>query len=417
MPEKKTSQTIVNKETKENNAPIYVHKSKNAQGKIIQGEIQAQNLALAKALLRRQGLTPISVDKQSKPFFSFKPKIKAADIAHFTRQLATMVTAGIPLVQSFDVVAKGTDNATFKTLILNIKSEIEEGRSFSESLRKFPLYFDDLFCNLIHAGEASGSLDQMLDRIATYKEKSESLKRKLKKVILYPTAVLIVALGVSLVLLILVVPQFDSLFQSFGAKLPAFTLGIIALSNFLQHQWYFLVGALVILIFAFRYFKQRSKSFQNTIDKFILKIPIIGNIIHKAAIARYARTLSTTFAAGVPLIEALEAVAGATGNIVYSDAIMSVRNEVSTGSQIHSAMRNTQIFPNMVIQMVAIGEESGSLDTMLTKVANIYEEEVDMAVDGLSSLLEPLIMTLLGVIVGGLVIAMYLPIFKMGSII
>lgn len=398
---------------------IYTYTGTNAQGKSVNGEIEGDNINLAKANLRKQGITPIKVQKQSKPFFSFSPakKIKPADISHFTRQLATMVAAGVPLVQSFDIVAKGTDSPAFKTLILDIKTEIEAGRSFSEALKKFPLYFDDLFCNLIHAGETSGSLDQMLDRIATYKEKSEALKAKLKKAILYPTAVLIIAMGVSIILLIFVVPQFEQLFKSFGAQLPAFTLMIIQLSNFLQEKWPFLLAGAIGIGFLFKHFKKTSKSFREFLDRLVLKIPVVGNIIHKAAIARYARTLSTTFAAGVPLTEALDAVAGAAGNVVYSNAILNIRSEVTTGSQIQAAMRNTQVFPNMVVQMVAIGEESGSLDAMLTKVANIYEAEVDVAVDGLSSLLEPVIMVILGVIVGSLVIAMYLPIFKMGSIV
>lgn len=398
---------------------VYNYTGTNAQGKSMKGEIEAENLNLAKANLRKQGITPLRVQRYSKPFFTFKfnKKIKPAEISQFTRQLATMVTAGVPLVQSFDIVAKGTDSVPFKNLILSIKTEIEAGRSFSEALKKFPLYFDDLFCNLIHAGETSGSLDQMLDRIATYKEKSEALKGKLKKAILYPTAVLMIALSVSLILLIFVVPQFEQLFKSFGAQLPAFTLLIINISNVLQARWPIFIAGGVGCVFLFKYFKKTSKPFREFLDKSILKMPIIGNIIHKAAVARYARTLSTTFAAGVPLTEALEAVAGASGNVVYSEAILNIRNEVITGSQIQAAMRNTQIFPNMVVQMVAIGEESGSLDAMLTKVANIYEEEVDVAVDGLSSLLEPLIMVILGIIVGSLVIAMYLPIFKMGSIV
>lgn len=396
----------------------YRYTGTNTQGKRVNGEIEADNLNLAKANLRKQGITPLRVQRQTKPFFNFihTKKIKASEISQFTRQLATMVAAGVPLVQSFDIVAKGTDNISFRNLILSIKTEIEGGRSFAEALKKFPLYFDDLFCNLIQAGETSGSLDQMLDRIATYKEKSESLKAKLKKAIIYPTAVLIIALGVSLILLIFVVPQFEELFKSFGADLPAFTLFILNISNLLQARWPIFLGGIVALVWIFKYFKKTSKRFRELLDKFILKIPVVGGIIHKAAIARYARTLSTTFAAGVPLTDALEAVAGASGNVVYLEAILNIRNEVITGSQIQAAMRNTQIFPNMVVQMVAIGEESGSLDAMLTKVANIYEAEVDIAVDGLSSLLEPVIMVVLGVIVGSLVIAMYLPIFKMGSI-
>lgn len=407
---------IVSKNTSK--LSTYRYESTNSEGKTIHGEIKALNLNLAKASIRKQGLHPIKVQRQSQPFVLFgKKKVSSLDICSFSRQMSTMVTAGIPLVQSLEIVSKSSDNPIFQELVTEIKTEIEAGRPFAEALRKFPLYFDELFCNLVSAGEASGSLDNMLDRVATYQEKSESLKRKLKKAIIYPLAVVSIAVIVTAILLIFVVPQFEQLFKGFGAQLPTFTLCVISLSKFVQHQGYLIVASAVGLFYTFKYFKKSSKTFRDFLDRMILKIPIVGNIIHTAALARYARTLSTTFAAGVPLVEALEAVAGATGNIVYCNAILQVRNEVITGSQMQAAMKNAQIFPNMMIQMVAVGEESGTLESMLAKVASIYEEEVDTAVDGLSSLLEPLIMSVLGVLVGGLVIAMYLPIFKMGSVI
>ncbi|MBS0289181.1 MAG: type II secretion system F family protein [Proteobacteria bacterium] len=390
----------------------------NNQGVKVKGEITAPNLTLAKADLRRQGLNPVKVKKRTSSLFTKrKKKITAAEICYFSRQMATMMSAGVPLVQSFDIVAKGLDNESMRDLVLSVKADVEAGRSFSEALKQHPLYFDQLFCNLVGAGEASGSLEIMLDRIATYKEKTETLKKKIKKALFYPTAVLVVAIIVTAILLIFVVPQFEQLFKGFGADLPAFTKMVIGLSAIVQKWWWIILGLIITSVWVLSYAKKKYPGVQNTIDKMVLKIPVIGGILHKAAIARFARTLSTTFAAGVPLVEALESVAGATGNIIYANAVLRIKDEVSTGSQMQLSMRNTGIFPNMVIQMVAIGEESGSLDSMLAKIASIYEEEVDAAVDGLSSLLEPLIMAILGVLVGGLVIAMYLPIFKMGSVI
>lgn len=397
----------------------YLYEGTNPQGGKMQGEVSALNITLAKAELRRQGINPYKVRKKATSLFSGqrKKRITAADISYISRQMSTMMSAGVPLVQSFDIVAKGVDNLSLRDLVLTIKSDLEAGRSLSESLRQHPRYFDNLFCNLVAAGESSGSLETMLDRIATYKEKSESIKRKIKKALFYPTAVVVVAIVVTAILLIFVVPQFETLFKGFGADLPFFTKMVIDLSNVVQKWWWIILLSFIVGGWIFVYYHRRSKILQTLVDKIVLKIPIIGDILHKGAIARYARTLSTTFAAGVPLVEALDSVAGATGNIVYSDAVMKIREEVSTGSQIQAAMRNTGIFPNMVVQMVAIGEESGSLDQMLAKVADIYEEEVDAAVDALSSLLEPFIMVILGVLVGGLVVAMYLPIFKMGSVI
>ncbi|HET9843417.1 MAG TPA: type II secretion system F family protein [Gammaproteobacteria bacterium] len=412
----------VKKATPTTTAPksaTFTYEVTNQQGKTIKGELTALNLALAKAELRRQGFTPVKVRRKNKSFLSGvrKKRISSEDISFYSRQMATMMTAGVPLVQSFDIVARGTDNLSLRDLILSVKAEVEAGRSYAEALEKFPQHFDHLFCNLVAAGEASGSLETMLDRIATYKEKAESLKRKIKKALFYPIAVMIVAVVVTFILLIFVVPQFEQLFKGFGADLPAFTRMVINISEFVQSYWYIILGLAIIGIWAFIYFKKRSTKFQHMLERLSLKIPIIGNILHKASIARYARTLATTFAAGVPLIEALDSVAGATGNIVYAEAVWRIRDDVAMGSQVQASMRSTNIFPNMVTQMVAIGEESGSLDEMLSKVADIYEEEVDAAVDGLSSLLEPLIMVILGVLVGGLVIAMYLPIFKMGSVV
>jgi type IV pilus assembly protein PilC len=408
---------VPKKSTSKKKNLVFDYKCYNLQGKPITGDLHAPNITLAKANLRRQGFSKIKLTKRRKPLMLFKKKILSGDVSSFARQMATMLTAGVPLVQSLDIVARGNEHDEMKKVVNALKLEVESGRTFSEALHKFPLLFDHLFCSLVASGETSGALEGMLDRIATYKEKSESLRKKIKKAMSYPMAVLIVALIVTGILLVFVVPQFEELFQGFGADLPTFTLLVISLSEFMQSWWYVIIGFFILLGYIFSHLKKTSQSFRNKVDKLILKLPIVGDIMHKAAIARYARTLSITFAAGVPLVEALDSVAGATGNIVYSDAVEKIKDEVSTGSQVQAAMRNTQLFPNMVIQMIAIGEESGSLDAMLGKVANIYEEEVDTAVDSLSSLLEPLIMAVLGVLVGGLVIAMYLPIFQMGSVI
>lgn len=388
----------------------------NKAGQKMTGDIQARSLALAKADLRKQGIVTNKVVKKRKPLFDRKnKKITPADITVFSRQLATMIQSGIPLVQSFDIVAKGQSNKRVKDLIENIKHDIETGLTLSEALIKHPAYFNELFCNLIDAGEKSGSLDVMLDKVATYKEKIETIKKKIKKALTYPMAVLVVAFIVTAGLLIFVVPQFESLFKGFGADLPALTKAVVNMSKFFQSYWYLIFGTFGGAIYAFIYAKNHSLDFAQTIDRVLLKFPVIGPILEKAAIARFSRTLSITFAAGLPLVEALKSVAGATGNIIYSKATDKIREEVSTGQQMNVAMENTHLFPNMVIQMIAIGEESGALEKMLSKVADFYEEEVDNAVDALSSLLEPIIMSILGVLVGGLVIAMYLPIFKLGS--
>lgn len=390
----------------------------NKAGQKINGDIDARSLALAKVELRRQGIVVNKIAKKRPPLLNFKSKkIKSGDITVFSRQLATMIESGIPLVQSFDIVAKGQSNKRLKELIETIKRDVETGLTLSEALNKHPAHFNELFCNLVDAGEKSGSLDIMLDKVATYKEKIETIKKKIKKALTYPMAIMVVALLVTTGLLIFVVPQFESLFKGFGADLPAMTQAVVNMSKFFQSYWYLVFGALGGGIYAFIYAKKHSSQFAQNIDKILLKVPVIGPIIEKAAIARFARTLSITFAAGLPLVEALKSVAGATGNIIFSKATDQIREEVSTGQQMNKAMENTKLFPNMVVQMVAIGEESGALEKMLGKVADFFEEDVDNAVDSLSSLLEPVIMVVLGVLVGGLVVAMYLPIFKLGTAI
>ncbi len=396
----------------------FIWEGANKQGARVKGEARAISISLAKADLRRQGITPLKVRKKSASLLKpRKPKITTKDIAVFSRQLATMMTAGIPLVQSMDIVARGHENPSMQELLLNIKGDVEGGTSLSEALGKHPLYFDSLFCNLVQAGEQAGVLDTLLHKIAEYKEKTESLKAKIKKALSYPTAVIVIAFVVTAILLIFVVPTFQELFQGFGADLPAFTLMVIGLSQFLQDWWWAVFGGIGVVIYGFSQGRKRSPKFNKAIDRLSLKLPLVGGILTKATLARYARTLSTMFAAGVPLVEALESVAGATGNIVFSDAVMQIREEVATGQQLQLSMQQTDLFPNLMIQMVAIGEESGALDQMLGKVADFYEEEVDNAVDNLSSLLEPLIMAVLGILIGGLVVAMYLPIFKMGSVV
>ena len=385
----------------------------------VKGQFTGGTPAAIKANLRKQGIKPITVRKKSQLFSNAtaKKKIIPKDLAVFFRQLATMLSAGVPLVQSFEIIGRGHENAGMQELILQVKNEVESGTSLAESLAKHPLHFDDLVINLVNAGEQSGVLETLLDKIATYKEKTEILKAKIKKAMFYPTAVIIVAFIVTAILLIFVVPQFEALFSNFGADLPAFTRVVVNLSEFMQAYWWLIVGIIGAAIFAFLQGKKRSRKFGRVLDRTILKLPIVGPIMHKAAIARYARTLATMFAAGVPLVEALQSVAGATGNVVYSDAVLMMKDSVATGQQLTFAMNQTGLFPNMVEQMVAIGEESGALDSMLSKVADFYEQEVDDAVDALTSLLEPLIMSILGVLIGGLVVAMYLPIFKMGAAI
>lgn len=396
---------------------VFLYKGVDKKGKKVEGEITGTSSAIVKAQLLKQGIRVQNVRKKPKPLFGGKKKIKPLDIAIFTRQMATMMKAGVPLVQSFDIVADGVDNPTLAELIRSIREDVAAGSGFALSLRKHPKYFDDLFCNLVESGEQSGSLETMLDRIATYKEKTERLKAKIKKAMTYPIAVIVVAIVVTGILLVKVVPQFAETFSSFGADLPAFTLFVLGLSNLAQEYWLQAIVLAVAAGFIFKSLKQRNKSFAIALDKLALRIPITGNIVYQSIVARFARTLSTTFAAGVPLIDALESVAGATGNAIYESAVLRVRDEVATGTQLNVALRQTKMFPTMLIQMTTIGEESGSLDEMLDKVATYYEEAVDNLVDSLTSLLEPMIMAVLGILVGGLMVAMYLPIFQLGQVV
>ena len=393
----------------------FVWEGTNRNGDRVKGESVGASEILVRADLRRQGIIPEKIKKKSKPLFAKQGKIKGKDIAVFTRQLATMLGAGVPMVQAFEIVGRGNENQAMQDLILAVKADVETGNSLADSLAKHPRHFDELFVSLVGAGEQSGALETLLDKIAMYKEKTESIKAKIKKAMIYPIAVLIVAFVVSAILLIFVVPTFEDLFKDFGADLPAFTKMVIGLSRFVREWWFIIVAAVVAAIAAFVWTFRRSPALRHRVDELLLKLPIFGEIFKKSAMARFARTLSTMFAAGVPLVDAMTSVAGATGNAVYADATIAMRDETATGMRLQQAMRNTGRFPNMVTQMVAIGEESGSLDQMLSKVADFYEEDVDNKVDGLSSLLEPLIMAILGVLIGGLVIAMYLPIFKLGS--
>jgi len=397
---------------------IFSWEGMDKSGSRIKDNISARTETLARAELRRQGFKVIRIKKKSSSMLSLsKRKINTKDIAIFSRQLATMLSAGVPLVQAFDIVGRGHDNPSMQDLLMTIKADVEGGNTLADSLAKHPDQFDELFCNLVHSGEQAGVLESLLHKIAEYKEKTESIKGKIKKALTYPIAILVVSFIVTAVLLVFVVPQFEELFKGFGAELPAFTQMVVNMSRFLQHYWWMVLGILIAVGFVLSNLKRKSKAFNEGLDRFVLHIPVVGAIIRKAAIARFARTLSAMSSAGVPLVEALQSVSGATGNIVYGNAVLTMRDEVATGHQLQLVMRQLGIFPNMVVQMVAIGEESGSLDNMLGKVADFYEEEVDNAVDSLSSLLEPLIMSVLGVIIGGLIIAMYLPIFKLGSVV
>lgn len=396
---------------------IYAWEGLDRKGTKITGELAGHNPAIIKAQLRKQGINPTKVRKKSISLFSAGKKIKPLDVAFFTRQMATMMKAGVPLLQSFDIIADGSENPKMRKLINDIKQEVASGHSLAASLRQKPEYFDELYCNLVDAGEQAGALESLLDRVATYKEKTERLKAKIKKAMTYPLAVVFVAAIVTGILLIKVVPQFQSVFQGFGADLPAFTLMVIHLSEFVQDYWLILLGGFVLSIFLFKRVYKTSEKFRNWMDRVLLKIPVVGPLLYKSAVARYARTLATTFAAGVPLVEALDSVAGATGNIIFKNAVNKIKQDVSTGMQLNFSMRSTGVFPVLAVQMTSIGEESGALDSMLDKVATYYEEEVDNMVDSLTSLMEPMIMAVLGVIVGGLVLAMYLPIFKLGSVV
>jgi type IV pilus assembly protein PilC len=397
---------------------LYTWEGTDKKGSRMTGETRATNVAMARADLRRQGVNPLKIKKKATSIFSNRKKaIKSGDIAVFSRQLATMMAAGVPLVQAFDIVGRGHENPSMQELILTIKGDVEGGTSLADSLKKHPLYFDELFVNLVRAGEHAGVLEDLLHKIATYKEKTESIKGKIKKAMFYPAAVVSVAIIVTAIIMIFVIPQFEGLFKSFGSDLPAFTKLVVVISHFVQSWWWAIMLGFILAAYLFIYIWRRSRPFRQTVDRILLKTPVIGVILNKSAIARFSRTLSTMSAAGVPLVEALESVAGATGNVVYGDAVLRMREDVATGQSLQLAIKQRNLFPNMVIQMVSIGEESGSLDEMLAKVADFFEEEVDNAVDAMSSLLEPLIMVILGTLIGGLVIAMYLPIFKMGSAI
>lgn len=397
---------------------VFVWEGTDRKGSRVKGESRSASMALVRAELRRQGINPLKVRKKSTSFLTNrKKKITSKDIAVFSRQLATMMSAGVPLVQSFDIVGRGHVNPSMQDLVLAIKADVEGGISLTDALKKHPLYFDDLFCNLVRAGEQAGVLETLLDKIATYKEKTETLKGKIKKALFYPVAVILVALLVTAIIMIFVIPQFQELFSSFGADLPAPTQVVIGISVFMQSWWWALLLGIAAFGSLAGSFWRRSPKFREVVDRTLLKAPVIGMILNKAALARFARTTSTMFAAGVPLVEALESVAGATGSVVYGQAVMKMREDVATGQSLQLSMRQQTLFPHMVIQMVSIGEESGALDSMLSKVADFYEEEVDNAVDALSSLLEPLIMVILGVLIGGMVVALYLPIFQLGNVI
>ena len=396
---------------------VFVWSGTDRNGRKSAGELLAASAAIARVQLRKQGVTTKILKRKPKPLFSLGGKpIKAADIAIFTRQLATMMKAGVPVVQAFDIVAEGTDHEKMRELTTTTRTDVASGTGLAATLAKHPMYFDDLFCALVASGENSGTLEVMLDRVATYKEKTEALKAKIKKALTYPIAVIAVAIVVTGVLLIKVVPQFAETFRGFGADLPGFTLFVLAISEWVQSWWFMMLLGLFSASYALSQAKRRNKRFADWLDSVSLKIPIIGNVVHDAVIARFSRTLSTTFAAGVPLVEALDSTAGAAGNAIYSRAIRRIREDVTTGTALAVAVRSTGLFPTMLLQMTAIGEESGSLDDMLGKVANHYEAAVDNAVDSLSSLMEPMIMSILGVLVGGLMVAMYMPIFMLGSV-
>ncbi|HQN64175.1 MAG TPA: type II secretion system F family protein [Methylophilus sp.] len=393
----------------------YQWEGKDKKGKILKGEMRAAGEAVVNATLRRQGITVTKVKKQSS--FAQKGKITDKDITLFTRQLATMMKSGVPLLQAFDIVGKGHSNPAVAKLLGDIKADVETGSSLSASFRKYPLYFDNLFCNLVGAGEQAGILDTLLDRLATYKEKIQAIKGKIKSALIYPISIIVVAFIITAVIMIFVIPAFKELFSGFGADLPAPTVMVMAISDIFVEWWWAIFGSIGFGLWFFFYTWKRSEQMQATMDRIMLKLPIFGEVIRKATIARFARTLSTMFAAGVPLVEALDSVAGATGNRVYYDATKKIQGEISTGTSLTVAMQNAGVFPNMVLQMTAIGEESGALDSMLSKVADFFEGEVDDAVEGLSSLMEPVIMVVLGTLIGGLVVAMYMPIFKMGQVV
>lgn len=393
----------------------YVWEGKDKKGKVVKGEMRANGDSFVKATLRRQGINVTKVKKQSS--MAKKGKVTDKDVTLFTRQLATMMKSGVPLLQAFDIVGKGHNNPAVAKLLGDIKADVETGSSLSAAFRKYPLYFDNLFCNLVGAGEQAGILDSLLDRLATYKEKILAIKSKIKSALIYPISIIVVAFVITAVIMIFVVPAFKDLFSGFGADLPTPTLIVMGISEVFVKWWWAIFGSIGGGLWFFFYTWKRSESLQSTMDRLMLKMPVFGELIRKATLARFARTLSTMFAAGVPLVEALDSVAGASGNRVYYDATKKIQSEISTGTSLTVSMQNSGVFPNMMLQMTAIGEESGALDSMLSKVADFYEGEVDDAVEGLSSLMEPIIMVVLGVLIGGLVIAMYMPIFKMGEVV
>ena len=395
----------------------FVWEGKDRKGNKSKGEVSGTNLALVKAQLRKQGIITNKVKKKPKPLFGGSKKITPFDIAMFTRQMATMMKAGVPLVQSFDIVTDGLENQGLRELVSAVRNDIASGTSFANALRRHPRHFDDLYCNLVDSGEKAGALETMLARIATYLEKTEILKKKVKKAMTYPAAIVVVAIIVTAILLVKVVPQFESLFQGFGAELPVFTQFIVAISDWMQKWWFIVLLGIIGFIFLFKEAIRRSQRFSDIIDKYVLKLPVVGEILDKSAVAKFGRVLSTTFAAGVPLVDALESVAGATGNAIYRDAVMKIRDDVSSGTQLQASMKETGVFPVMAVQLTSIGEESGNLDEMLEKVADHYESVVDDMVDNLTALMEPMIMVVLGVLVGGLIIGMYLPIFQMGQVV
>ncbi|WP_425055632.1 type II secretion system F family protein [Pseudomonas abyssi] len=405
------------KKAKEEKIIPFKWEGKDRKGTKVSGEIQGTNAALVKHQLRKQGILVTKINRKSTLFSKRAKAIKPLDIAFFTRQLATMMEAGVPIVQAFEIIAEGAENPNVAKLVTEIKNDVAAGNTLADSLRKHPKYFDDLFCNLVESGEQSGRLESLLDRIATYKEKTEALKAKIKKAMTYPIAVIVVAIIVTAILLLKVVPQFEQVFKGFGADLPAFTLMVIALSKWLQSWWFVILVMFIALGYLYKQVHLRSKPFRDAQDRALLKAPVVGQILYEAAVARYARTLSTTFAAGVPLVDALNSVAGAAGNVVFYNAVMQIKEDVSAGTELNFAMRTTNVFPSLAIQMASIGEESGSLDDMLERVADYYESEVDNKVDNLTTLLEPMIMCVLGILVGGLIIAMYLPIFQLGNVV
>ncbi len=393
---------------------LFVWEGRDKTGKVVRGEMRAGGESVVAAALRRRGIAKPKIKKQ---VFSRGKRITEKDLALFTRQLSTMLRAGVPLMQSFDIISRGHSNPSVSRLLMDIRSDVETGTSLNQAFRKFPLYFDPLFCNLVAAGEQAGILETLLDRLATYKEKTLALKGKIKKALFYPVMVILVAILITAIIMYFVIPSFKQVFSSFGADLPYPTLVVIAMSDFIVANWYWMLfGSLGAGYFGFQAWR-RSPSFQRLVDRYMLKIPVIGELLQKASVARWSRTLSTTFAAGVPLVDALDSVGPASGNAVYKDATKQVQAEVNVGTSLAQSMQNTGVFPNMAVQMTSIGEESGALDSMLSKVADYYEREVDETVDALASLIEPVIMVVLGVIIGGIVVAIYLPIFKLGQVV